>query len=137
MGIPEAVVLLAGFVLAHAAWSISDVPSGELLVPLAIIERSGQRHLQRFEAPTQDAAIAAGKKAVTDAMTRGETWAFAREGLLNDPAGKVDVLTIEFWSPEMETPLIIIQRFRPAASPNGFAILGEPHVTAGNRIQPS
>jgi len=35
---PDSVVLLAGFVLAHAAWSVSDLPKGELLVPLAVVE---------------------------------------------------------------------------------------------------
>ena len=136
MGISEAVVLLAGFVLAHAAWSISDVPVGELLVPLAVIERSGTRYLQRFEGPTQDAAIASGKDAVAEATTRGETWAFAREGLLNEATGKVDVITVEFWSSGMDSPVTLVQRFRAAASPTGFAILGEPEVSIGNRIQP-
>jgi len=35
---PDLAVLLAGFVLAHAVWSVADLPSGELLVPLAVIE---------------------------------------------------------------------------------------------------
>lgn len=38
MPVPEATALLAGFVLAHAAWSVSDLPEGQLLVPLAMIE---------------------------------------------------------------------------------------------------
>jgi len=58
MAIPEPALLLAGFVLAHAAWSISDLPEGDLLVPLAVVEANGQRRLLRFEAETQDAAIA-------------------------------------------------------------------------------
>ena len=40
---PDAAVSLAGFVLAHAVWSVSDLPQGELLVPLALIEKAGQR----------------------------------------------------------------------------------------------
>jgi len=52
-------LLLAGSVLAHAAWSISDAP--DLLVPLAIVERNGQREVMRFEADTQPEAIAHGK----------------------------------------------------------------------------
>ena len=50
---PDSVVLLAGFVLAHAAWSVSDLPKGQLLVPLAVVETGGQRQLLRFEAQTQ------------------------------------------------------------------------------------
>lgn len=59
--IPESVALLAGFVLAHAAWSVSDLPRGERLVPLAVVETAGQRQLLRFEAPTQEQAISDGK----------------------------------------------------------------------------
>ena len=54
--IPESALLLAGFVWAHAAWSISDAP--DLLVPLAMVERNGQREIMRFEADTQEEAIA-------------------------------------------------------------------------------
>ena len=50
---PDSLMLLAGFVLAHAAWSVSDLPKGELLVPLAVVEKNGQRQLLRFEAQTQ------------------------------------------------------------------------------------
>jgi hypothetical protein len=59
---PDSVVLLAGFVLAHAAWSVSDLPKGQLLVPLAVVETGGQRQLLRFEAQTQEQSIAAGKE---------------------------------------------------------------------------
>lgn len=60
---PDSLVILAGFVLAHAAWSVSDVPKGELLVPLAVVEKNGQRQLLRFEAqsarkPTSSRMIA-------------------------------------------------------------------------------
>ena len=40
---PESLFLLVGFVLAHAAWSVSDLPRGQLLVPLAIVEKHGER----------------------------------------------------------------------------------------------
>jgi hypothetical protein len=34
--LPQPPLPLAGFALSHAAWSISDVPSGELLCPLVV-----------------------------------------------------------------------------------------------------
>jgi hypothetical protein len=81
---PDSVVLLAGFVLAHAAWSISDVPKGELLIPLAVVESAGQRQLIRFEAPTQEAAIAKGKATLAGQQAELDARAFAREGLMPD-----------------------------------------------------
>ena len=81
MPIPESALLLAGFVLAHAAWSISDTP--DLLVPLAIVERGGKRQLNRFEASTQEEAIAHGKEAMTALSADADDWVFAREGLMD------------------------------------------------------
>ena len=46
----ESVALrLAGFALAHAAWSIED---GETLSTLAMVEVDGKRELVRYEADT-------------------------------------------------------------------------------------
>ncbi len=46
-------VFLAGFTMAHAVRSVSDTPDDELLVPLAIVTRNGERQLMRFEADSQ------------------------------------------------------------------------------------
>ena len=61
MNIIEAALLIVGFTLAHSAWSVSDLPEGELFVPLAIVESGGERKLLRFEAETQEAAISRGR----------------------------------------------------------------------------
>jgi hypothetical protein len=58
VAIPEAASLLAGFILAHAAWSVSDLPEGDFLVPLAIVETGSERKLVRFDSETQEQAIA-------------------------------------------------------------------------------
>lgn len=50
MQFDKSLLSLAGFAFAHAAWSVSDLSEGELLVPLALIEKSGERQLLRFEA---------------------------------------------------------------------------------------
>ena len=73
---PDSLILLAGFVLAHAAWSVSDLPKGELLVPLAIVEKNGQRQLLRFEAPTQAQAIAEGKVLEGAEAARVVSWLY-------------------------------------------------------------
>src|SRR5512132_1724097 len=72
---PDSVVLLAGFVLAHAAWSVSDLPKGELLVPLAVVETGGQRQLLRFEAQTQEQSIAEAKATLTKRQGQLDAWA--------------------------------------------------------------
>jgi hypothetical protein len=71
----DSLVLLAGFAIAHAAWSVSDLPQGELLVPLAFVEKNGQRQLLRFEAKTQDQAIAEAKAALTQRQPELDAWA--------------------------------------------------------------
>ena len=138
MGIPELALLLAGFALAHAAWSISDVPSGELPTPLSVTATSEGAPVQimRYEAETQAEAIEKGKAATTVIGRTGEPWAFAREGLLPENGTKVDVLVVDFWGPGMNAPITVLQRFRPAWAPDGFRLIGSPIVTIDGRPQP-
>ncbi|MEO7418462.1 MAG: hypothetical protein ABI163_15485 [Thermoanaerobaculia bacterium] len=146
MSPPDAGLLLAGFVLAHAAWNVSDLPKGELLVPLAIVERGKKRELIRFEADTQEAAIGKGKAMMAELGTSVDAWAFARDGLLRDPetGGAVDVLIIDFWAKGMESPANLIQRYEPFAKRRKFRLfgkefrlLGEPMVSIdGVALQP-
>src|SRR5262245_42955943 len=93
--LPESILVFAGFVFAHAAWSVSDVPKGELLVPIVMVERSGQRELRRFEADTQEKAIAGAKKWIVENEKDLDAWVFAREGKVKEGNTYVDVLTIE------------------------------------------
>jgi hypothetical protein len=121
--IPESLVLLAGFVLAHAAWSASDLPKGELLVPLAIVEKNGQRQLLRFEAPTQEQAIAEGKTALAQRQSQLDAWAFGRQGVITEGAGSMDVLSIDAWAKGMTRPITFVQPFSPYSS-GAFRIRG-------------
>ncbi|HMI50510.1 MAG TPA: hypothetical protein VK525_03295 [Candidatus Saccharimonadales bacterium] len=134
---PDAAASLAGLVLAHAAWSVSDLPEGELLVPLAMIEKAGQRELHRFEAETQEQAIAEGKAAMGQLSGSVDAWAFAREGQFNEGSGYVDVLSIDAWAKGMTASISFVQKFRPFAS-GKFELLGEPLVViAGESQNPS
>jgi len=129
---PESAILLAGFVLGHAAWSISDLPKGALLVPLAIVEKSGQRQLLRFEAQTQDQAIADGKTTLAKRQHEFDAWAFGREGLMQEARGKVDVLTVDAWATGMTRPITFVQRFSPYSS-GTFRIKGDPIVVVDGK----
>jgi hypothetical protein len=105
---PDAFVLLAGFALAHAAWSVSDIPAGELLVSLAVVEKNGGRQ------PELDA------------------WAFVREGVLSRGTGKEDVLSVDAWAKGMRQPITFVQEFRPYSS-GAFRVRGDAMVIVEGR----
>ena len=129
-------VLLAGFVLAHAVWSVSDLPEGEALVPLAGIERDGKREFMRFEAETQAEAIDNGKAHMAKFQSEGTTWVFAREGLMRNKDGSaVDVITVEAWQPGMQEPIVFLQFFKPFAS-GEFKLLGAPVAVVSGKMLP-
>jgi hypothetical protein len=132
-------LLLAGFALAHATWSVSDTADDELLCPLAIVEATGQRRLVRFEADTQEAAIESVKRVTAEFMRNGEAFAAAREGLWrpNGPESPAeDVLTVEFWAPGMDAPAATLQPFRRARDGHSFVLLAEPMLVLDGVIVP-
>lgn len=130
---PDSLILLAGFVLAHAAWSVSDLPKDELLVPLAVVEKNGQRQLLRFEAQTQAQVIADGKATLANRQAQLDAWAFGREGLMPEGTGKVDVLTVDAWAQGMARPITFVQRFRPYSS-GAFRITGDAMVVIDGKV---
>jgi hypothetical protein len=133
MQFSESLLALAGFVFAHATWSVSDLLNGELLIPLAIVENSGRRRLLRFEAETQELAINKGK-ATLASLTEG-AWAFAREGQIKEHGLYVDVLTIEAKDQSTHESVLFVQRFQPFSS-GTFKLIGEPMVVVGGKALP-
>ena len=134
----ESALMLGGFVLAHAAWSISDAP--DLLCPLAVIERGRERELLRFEAETQMEAISKGKETLATCCVDADCWAFAREGLLNenplrDRSETVDVISVDIWAKGSASPITLIQRFEPYVKRQRFRLIGEPEVSFDGRLQ--
>lgn len=137
---PESALMLGGFVLAHAAWSISDAP--DLLCPLAIIERGKQRELLRFEAETQSEAISKGKETLAIHGADADCWAFAREGLWNknplrDTAETTDVISVDIWARESQHSITLIQRFEPFVKRQRFHLIGEPEVSIDGSLEDS
>ena len=134
---PTPALSIAGYVLAHAAWSISEAEGDEILCPLAIVEyRDGARRLRRFEADSREAAIIAGKDAMHDATSEAAAWAFAREGAWRkmdvDMSG--DVLAIDFWAIGMPDIATFIQPFHRASRGGRFRIGGVPTLVAGDKL---
>lgn len=137
MTIPDRALSLAGFVLAHAAWSLSDCEEDDLLCPLAIVEQQdGARRLMRFEADTQEAAIIAGKAAMRDASASSAAWAFAREGAWRAMGREEapDVLAIDLWAGGMAGTATFIQPFERASRGARFRIAGAPMFVLGDRV---
>ena len=135
--LPGAATLLGGLVLAHAVWSVSDTSPAELLAPLAIVERNGQRTLQRFEAQTQVGAIENGKRAMAEAMRTSDAWAFAREGALRVPATNpitTDVIVIDFWAKGMATSATAYQRFERGTPKRPFRLIGDPEIAIDGKM---
>ena len=79
--ISEAAAVLAGFVLAHAVWSVSDLPNGDGFVPVAIVVVQGERQLRRFVADTPEEAVSKGRAELRAAMSNAEAWAFAHDAV--------------------------------------------------------
>jgi hypothetical protein len=131
----DVAAVLAGFALAHAAWSASDLPAGELVVPLAFVQRGQARELVRFEAATQEEAVLNGKAAMSKATVDSDAWAFAREGLFPRDGKKVDVLVVDCWSSGMSSPITFIQQFEPFAAKQRCRIVGEPLLVVEGIIQ--
>lgn len=114
----ERAVQFGGMVLAHAAYIASDLPEGELICPFAIVTKDDRRQVVPFEAESQAEAVASGKASLAEFKDQIDYWGFGREGLWSEPGStdEVDVLIVSSWTHGMEEPVILVQRFRPAAT---------------------
>jgi hypothetical protein len=134
---PPPALSLAGFALAHAAWSISEAEPDEMLCPLGVVqERDGERRILRFEADTQEQAIIAGKDAMHRASGEVAAWAFAREGAWRKMGAEKtgDVLAIDFWSIGMTDVATLVQPFSRAQRGGRFRIGGVPTLLLGDTL---
>jgi hypothetical protein len=115
-----------GFVLAHAAWIVSDLEVGELLYPIGVIEVGDSREVIPFESQSQEESIRLGKQRMEELSSSVDRWAFAREGLrstLGSDLPKQDVLSVSAWSSDLDEPIILGQIFSPRSA-GKFALLG-------------
>ena len=139
----ERAVQFGGMVLAHAAYIASDLPEGELICPFAIITKDDRRQVVPFEAESQVEAIAIGKASLAEFKDQIDYWGFGREGLWSEPDSteKTDVLIVSSWTHGMEESIILVQRFRPAAT-GQFLLLGaldivlDGHVLTSDNADP-
>ena len=131
MNVGEQALRAAGLALAHALWSVSDL-EGDALCPLAIVGYAeSQPRLLRFEAPTQEQAIARAKREM--ARIRTSPWAFARDGIIREGKESVDVLSVDCWEPGMEAPVIVMQRYLPSRGGGDFRLHGPIELVVSGR----
>ncbi|NIP46145.1 MAG: hypothetical protein GWN21_07255 [Gammaproteobacteria bacterium] len=134
--IPDDVLLFAGYTLAHAAYSISDVEEGELLIPFAMTEVGGEQNIARFESDSQADAIASGKRYMASMKRKSDLWTLAREGTIKAADEKdVDALVVSAGCTGLEETLAVIQPFRPNRGRDEFAILPTAAVVIGGQIE--
>ena len=109
----------------HAAYSISDVGPGELLIPFVVTESNGKQQVTRFEAESQAEAIDNAKHFVSELGDNIELWAFAREGQMD----ALDVISVDCGGVLITASVTIVQPFRPNNGASQFAILPNSFVT--------
>ena len=138
MSIPDDILLFSGFALAHAAYSICDVPAGQLLIPLFIAEHQGKREVRRFEAATQEEAITTAKRHIEAVDGTLDLWTFSREGSMVLPDdSRADVISVDASAAAFRGRLTVIQPFRSTSHSGGFALLGTPIVALdGGEVSP-
>ncbi len=126
MLVPRSAGLLAGEVLAHAVWSISEAPEGEILVPLAGMLREGKVELVRF-VPEELSGdfITFARQQLEDQRSKLEAWTLAYDTRVTRDQGKVDAIVFEVWGQGMATSAMFAQPYQPFHS-GMFKLLGEP-----------
>ncbi len=108
---------LAGFLGAHAIWSVSD---GETLVPmLGYTDQDDKRILNRLAGPELGAAVAHGKKQLAANPMDANDAVLLYDGRITLGEAKVDAIIVEiraYFSPQSEAILAILTRQRHLAS---------------------
>ena len=130
-----ALLRLAGFALAHAAWPVED---GETLVTLAFLEtETGDRELVRYEFETIPEALDAAHEHLAEQLRGGGQATLVVDGYMTPEGGeRTDALFVELFGNGGHRVGKIAQAYRPAkrsripfvGRASGFAILGEPAI---------
>lgn len=128
-------ILLLGFTLAHAAWSIAEAEAEELLCPLALIGQNEKLELIRFESETQEDAISKGTEYINLHKDNISVSSFAREGLFTEQNNETDVIVVECWAKNELEHYSIIQKFIPNEGKGKFRLLDEPIILINGVIQ--
>ncbi|MCX7282584.1 MAG: hypothetical protein NTX28_00820 [Novosphingobium sp.] len=129
-GLPTAALQLAGFLMAHAFWTTSELPPGGSYQPQSLCMRSdGSRQLQSFEGGTPKAQDDAARAFISGGAAQWPDCAIARQVKVGTDGGDVDALVIDVVQ-YGGSVMTVVQAFRPA--PQGFRLLGDELVMGDN-----
>ena len=118
----ERTARLAGFIAAHAIWSVSD---GEVLVTMVGSEAGdGQRKLDRILTERIEESVVQGREQLLKNPQHAARAALAFDGYVTLPDGKTDAVFIEAreYSASGAQPFEIAIPYRSAKAAGGFAV---------------
>lgn len=134
----ERAIRFGGFVLAHAALIASDVTEDELICPFAVITKDDRRQVVPFESDSQAESVERGKASLDEYKSQVDYWGLGREELWSVPEDgteKTDVLVVSAWTHGIDDPVVLIQRFRHAAT-GQFLLLGAVDIVIDEQVLP-
>lgn len=121
---------LAGFIAAHAIWSVSD---GAILIPmLGSVSADAKQTLERLVMDDAQQAVDLGRKQLVENARQATRAAFAFDGYITLADGKTDAIFIEargYGATRDPLEFNIAIPYRNATSPEGFAVY-RPKVLA-------
>lgn len=122
-GLPTAALQLAGFLMAHAFWTTSELPADGHYQPQSLCMRAdGNRSLNTFEGATAKDQDDSARAFITGGASQWPDCAVARQVKVGTPAGDVDALVIDVVQ-YGGSVMTVVQAYRPAAQ--GFRLLGD------------
>ena len=130
----RALLRLAGYALAHAAWSVED---GETLCTLAMVERPGdqQRDLLRFEAPSIPASVEMAHEQL-ESLPPGNRSVVVYDGYVTPEGGERTDALIAMLQPGPNLRGMALLAYRAATRPRfgigkakGFELVGQPQAS--------
>lgn len=122
-GLPTAALQLAGFLMAHAFWTVSDLPAGSHYQPQSLCMRGdGNRSLSTFEGATTLEQDEQAKAFITGGASQWPDCAIARQVRVGTPKGDVDALVIDVVQ-YGGSVMTVVQAFHPG--PSEFRLLGD------------
>ena len=109
----EVIGQILGFIMAHSAAIGDSLEQHQLMVPYAITVNNGKRESIEFEAETQQQAVNAAEKKLSELSKSVEAWSYSHDGLVTlDSGEKQDVFLFKVWVKGMSEPLQAYQMYR-------------------------
>ena len=134
---PNEAARLAGMVLMHAAWSISDLPKGENLAPLAMTLAKGQTQVIRFSGSDCREAVSNGFQQLGSQQKHLDAWALAYDSIVHTANGATDAVIVRVWSTLSKDELLLVQPYEPFWKHHHFRLLGPFEIYLNNQVQPA